>query len=116
MDAGALNVIIDNLNVGAFSDANIATITYQTLSCLDYIHKLDIIHRDIKSDNVLLSRDGRVKIADFGYSAHGGINHRTFVGTPYWMAPEIINAKTYGTEIDIWSLGIMVVEMVDREP
>jgi len=116
MDAGALNVIIENLEEAAFSEADIATITHQTLLCLDYIHKLDIIHRDIKSDNVLLSRDGRVKIADFGYSAHGDGKHVTFVGTPYWMAPEIINAKKYGTEIDIWSLGIMVIEMVDREP
>lgn len=116
MDAGALNEIIENLEVGAFSEANIATITHQTLLCLDYIHKLDIIHRDIKSDNVLLSRDGRVKVADFGYSAHSGKGHHTFVGTPYWMAPEIINARAYGIEIDIWSLGIMVIELVDKDP
>merc|ERR1712228_13646 len=67
MDAGALNVIIENLGQAAFSEADIATITHQSLLCIDYIHKQKIIHRDIKSDNVLLSRDGRVKIADFGY-------------------------------------------------
>ena len=77
------------------------------------------VRRAQKSDNILLNAKGEVKIADFGYAAQLTKKQKkrnTVVGTPYWMAPELIRGFDYGVGVDIWSTGIMVMEMAEGEP
>mmetsp|Transcript_24441 Transcript_24441/g.58977 ORF Transcript_24441/g.58977 Transcript_24441/m.58977 type:complete len:630 (+) Transcript_24441:299-2188(+) len=86
---------------------------------LEYLHKKEICHRDIKCGNVLLTNDGHVKLADFGVSAEltNTINKRkTVVGSPFWIAPEVIKEAHYDGRADVWSLGITVIEMAEGAP
>jgi len=101
------------------SEAEIAFIMAETLKALKYIHQLHRVHRDIKSDNILLNDKGDVKLADFGYAAQltqQRSKRTTVVGTPYWMAPEVIAGSDYDNKVDIWSVGIMLMEMAEGEP
>jgi len=101
------------------AESHIANMTANVLKGLSYLHGLHLIHRDIKTDNILLNEAGEVKLADFGFAiqlTEEKNKRRTVIGTPYWMAPEIIQNLPYGKEVDIWSLGIMIMEMAEGEP
>ncbi|XP_020569204.1 serine/threonine-protein kinase PAK 6 isoform X2 [Oryzias latipes] len=116
LQGGALTNIVSETRL---SEEQIATVCEAVLQALAYLHSQGVIHRDIKSDSILLTLDGRVKLSDFGFCAQISKDipkRKSLVGTPYWMAPEVISKSPYGTEVDVWSMGIMVVEMVDGEP
>ncbi|XP_031608704.2 serine/threonine-protein kinase PAK 6-like isoform X2 [Oreochromis aureus] len=105
LQGGALTHIVSETRL---NEEQIATVCEGVLQALSYLHSQGVIHRDIKSDSILLTLDGRI--------SKEVPKRKSLVGTPYWMAPEVIAKTPYGTEVDIWSLGIMVVEMVDGEP
>jgi hypothetical protein len=119
MDGGCLTDVLEQFETVKMTESQIARVCFETLKALSYIHSRHRIHRDIKSDNILLNMKGDVKLADFGYAAQltqQQQKRRTVVGTPYWMAPELIRGHDYGVKVDIWSLGIMVMEMAEGEP
>ena len=128
MEGGSL---ADIATANMMSEGQIAAVSREICRGLDHLHRHGIIHRDMKSDNVLLSLNGDIKLsisrllcysrfiyfnldysAGFGYCAQipeGNAKRTTMVGTPYWMAPEIVTKKKYGRKIDIWSLGIIAI-------
>ncbi|CAM9574535.1 unnamed protein product [Choristocarpus tenellus] len=117
MEGGSLTDVLGT-NVD-FPEPHLAYVCKMMLEALSFMHSQHRLHRDVKSDNVLVDKHGRVKLADFGFAANltrEQEKRASVVGTPYWMAPEIIKGLEYDGEVDIWSLGITALEMAQGEP
>ncbi|KAF8067073.1 kinase-like domain-containing protein [Lyophyllum atratum] len=120
LDGATLRDVIEN---NILEEDQISRICFETCKGLNYLHSFNFIHRDVKSDNILLDVVGRVKVANFssctrltdGRRAKKAQNVR-LVRTPHWMAPEVVKQGEYGVKVDVWSLGIMTIEMIEDEP
>ena len=104
-------------NFGRFPENLVGLYMSQVLHGLLYLHEQGVIHRDIKGANILTTKQGLVKLADFGVASRTtGLHESSVVGTPYWMAPEVIELAGATTASDIWSLGCTVIELLDGKP
>lgn len=104
---------------GKFPENLVAVYISQVLEGLVYLHDQGVIHRDIKGANILTNKDGCVKLADFGVASNAAgatANNDVVVGSPYWMAPEVIEQSGATTASDIWSVGCLVIELLEGKP
>jgi len=119
MGGGSLTDILDLHKILDIKEEYIARFMVESLKALEYIHSLHRIHRDVKSDNILLNTYCQIKLADFGYTVQltdSKSKRTTTIGTPYWEAPEVITGDLYDSKVDIWSLGVMALELSEGEP
>jgi serine/threonine protein kinase len=100
------------------NESEISAIIYMVLISLVYIHKNNLIDRDIKGRNILVDKEGSIKLCDFGICKPFHKNNMKHLrgGSPYWMAPEVLNKEEYDQTIDIWALGITCIELAEHEP
>ncbi|KAL8120420.1 MAP3K epsilon protein kinase 1-like isoform X2 [Apium graveolens] len=119
VENGSLANIIKPTKFGPFPESLVAVYIVQVLEGLVYLHEQGVIHRDIKGANILLTKEGLVKLADFGVATkltEADVNTHSVVGTPYWMAPEVIEMSGVCAESDIWSVGCTVIELLTCVP
>lgn len=101
---------------GKFPESLCQIYICQVLEGLLYLHDQGVIHRDIKGSNILATKEGSVKLADFGVATRVGGIDRSVVGSPYWMAPEVVEQSGATTASDIWSVGCVVIELLEGQP
>ncbi|KAH9470133.1 hypothetical protein Pst134EA_007399 [Puccinia striiformis f. sp. tritici] len=112
---GSLHTICKKF--GKFPESLVAVYICQVLEGLLYLHEQGVIHRDIKGSNILATKEGGVKLADFGVATRtGGLSDNAVVGSPYWMAPEVVDQSGATTASDIWSVGCVVIELLEGKP
>ncbi|KAJ7540029.1 hypothetical protein O6H91_11G119200 [Diphasiastrum complanatum] len=119
VENGSLASIIKPNKFGAFPESLVAVYIAQVLEGLAYLHEQGVIHRDIKGANILTTKEGLVKLADFGVATkltEADLNTHSVVGTPYWMAPEVIEMSGVSAASDIWSVGCTVIELLTCVP
>eukprot|EP01029_Cantina_marsupialis_P012526 TRINITY_DN2766_c1_g1_i1.p1 TRINITY_DN2766_c1_g1~~TRINITY_DN2766_c1_g1_i1.p1 ORF type:complete len:1198 (-),score=358.29 TRINITY_DN2766_c1_g1_i1:212-3805(-) len=115
MEFGSLTQTVKKF--GCFNESLTAVYISQVLQGLSYLHGQGVIHRDIKGANILVTKDGHVKLADFGVALISNKNGTNSIcGTPYWMAPEIIEMERPTNVCDIWSVGCTIVELMTGKP
>ena len=113
-DGGDLNMKIKQQKGRFFPEDKVLDWFTQVCLAIKHIHDRKILHRDIKSQNIFLMKNGQVKLGDFGIAKcfnQANDKAKTYVGTPYYLSPEIINSQPYGFKSDIWSLGVLLYEM-----
>ncbi|GAA5871422.1 hypothetical protein JCM8547_002661 [Rhodosporidiobolus lusitaniae] len=112
---GSLSAIIKKF--GRIPEQLVGLYTLQVLQGLQYLHEQGVIHRDIKGSNILATKEGSIKLADFGVATRvGGPSDSAVVGSPYWMAPEVVDQTGATTSSDVWSLGALVIELLTGKP
>ncbi|KAJ0910957.1 putative protein kinase STE-STE-Pl family [Helianthus annuus] len=119
VENGSLANIIKPNKFGPFPESLVAVYIAQVLEGLVYLHEQGVIHRDIKGANILTTKEGLVKLADFGVATkltEADVNTHSVVGTPYWMAPEVIEMSGVCAASDIWSVGCTVIELLTCVP
>ncbi|XP_028803572.1 serine/threonine-protein kinase cst-1 isoform X2 [Neltuma alba] len=108
-----------NVTEEPLDEGQIAYICREALKGLEYLHSIFKVHRDIKGGNILLTEQGDVKLGDFGVAAQltrTMSKRNTFIGTPHWMAPEVIQESRYDGKVDVWALGVSAIEMAEGLP
>ncbi|XP_050840055.1 serine/threonine-protein kinase PAK 3-like isoform X3 [Serinus canaria] len=116
MDGGTLQDVVRQTRM---AEGEMAAVSRECLQGLDFLHSKRVMHRDLKSSNILLGMDGSVRLADFGLCAQLSPERdrrSSMVGTAHWMAPEVVTRSPYGPKVDIWAFGIVTIEMVEGEP
>lgn len=113
LEFAAHGELFKHLREGVFDEPRAARYAASVAHALDYCHSKHVIHRDIKPENILVSLNGDIKIADFGWSVHAPSDRRTtYCGTLDYLPPEMIEQKTYDHTVDLWSLGVLVYEFL----
>jgi serine/threonine protein kinase len=109
--------IFSLLNRTDLNESQISYVVKEVLKGVEYLHSHHRLHRDIKSDNILFNYKGDIKISDFGFSTQitsDAVLKNTLIGTPSWMAPEIIDGEGYSSKVDVWAIGVLIFEMTEK--
>lgn len=118
MDGGSFSRLCRKKKV-LWEENEIKYILQQSLQGLQYMHRNYLIHRDIKSGNILYNMQGEIKLADFGFATcltREQDKRKSVLGTPLWIAPEMFRSQYYDQRVDIWSLGIFAIELAEHRP